>query len=124
MNRAECQIEPPVVQCPSAEGAVGRMEVEVVYAPPGREVDLTRLQLPGESTVAQAIEASGVRARHRLAADALDVGIWGRRVPLHTRLRARDRVEIYRPLQCDPKEARRLRYRRQAKGFRPENPSG
>ena len=71
MNRAECQIEPPVVQCPSAEGAVGRMEVEVVYAPPGREVDLTRLQLPGESTVAQAIEASGVRARHRLAADAL-----------------------------------------------------
>ena len=27
-------------------------------------------------------------------------------------LRDRDRVEIYRPLTVDPKEARRLRYRR------------
>ena len=29
-----------------------------------------------------------------------------------TVLRERDRVEVYRPLQVDPKEARRLRYRK------------
>jgi len=32
--------------------------------------------------------------------------------PLEAPLRERDRVEIYRPLQVDPKEARRLRYRK------------
>ncbi len=91
----------------------------MVYAPIGGPVDLTRVQMPGGSTVAQALEASGVQTRHGLAADGLEVGVWGRRVPLHTPLRAQDRVEIYRPLHCDPKEARRLRYRGQAKGRRP-----
>jgi putative ubiquitin-RnfH superfamily antitoxin RatB of RatAB toxin-antitoxin module len=43
----------------------------------------------------------------------VSVGLWGREVPLSTRLRDRDRVELYRPLQVDPKEARRLRYRQQ-----------
>lgn len=42
--------------------------------------------------------------------DALRIGIWGRVRPLSTLLRERDRIEVYRPLTVDPKEARRLRY--------------
>jgi putative ubiquitin-RnfH superfamily antitoxin RatB of RatAB toxin-antitoxin module len=41
----------------------------------------------------------------------LRIGIWGRVKPLQTLLRDRDRIEVYRPLTVDPKEARRLRYR-------------
>jgi hypothetical protein len=40
------------------------------------------------------------------------IGVWGRKQPLDAALRDRDRVELYRPLQVDPKEARRLRYKR------------
>ena len=42
--------------------------------------------------------------------DQLRIGIWGRVRPLQTPLRERDRIEVYRPLTVDPKEARRLRY--------------
>ena len=39
------------------------------------------------------------------------IGVWGRLRPLDTPLRARDRIEVYRPLTVDPKEARRQRYK-------------
>ncbi len=47
------------------------------------------------------------------AVDALELGIWGRKLPAHTPLRAGDRVEAYRPLRVDPKMARRERFVRQ-----------
>jgi putative ubiquitin-RnfH superfamily antitoxin RatB of RatAB toxin-antitoxin module len=73
------------------------------------------LQLPAEATVREAIERSGVLQLHpEIDLSRAAVGIHGRRLPLDARLRAHDRVEIYRPLQCDPKEARRLRYRAKA----------
>ena len=51
--------------------------------------------------------------RHGFAASRSTLaGIWGRVQPLDTLLRDRDRVELYRPLLVDPKEARRLRYKR------------
>jgi putative ubiquitin-RnfH superfamily antitoxin RatB of RatAB toxin-antitoxin module len=37
------------------------------------------------------------------------VGVYGVRVALDTRLSNGDRVEIYRPLQADPKDLRRRR---------------
>ena len=40
------------------------------------------------------------------------VGIYGKLKTLETVLRERDRVEIYRPLLADPKDARRRRARR------------
>jgi putative ubiquitin-RnfH superfamily antitoxin RatB of RatAB toxin-antitoxin module len=87
-----------------------RLEVTVAFSPAAGELDLVRLSLPAGSTVADALAASGVLERHPGAA-GLPVGIWGSRQEPDTRLRAQDRVEIYRPLLCDPKEARRLRYR-------------
>jgi uncharacterized protein len=90
------------------------IDVEVVYCARPGAVDRVELALPDGSTLAAALAASGVLTRHGLNAEGLLVGIWGRTQPLGAVLRSRDRVEIYRPLQCDPKEARRLRYRARA----------
>lgn len=82
------------------------LRIEVVWGRgPGR-TDRVALQLPEGACIADALQASGLPQ-----ADG-PVGIWGRVQPLQTLLRDRDRVEIYRPLKVDPKEARRLRYKR------------
>jgi len=88
---------------------MGRIRVEVVYALP-RELDAVSVQLPAGSTVRDAITASGVAARRSIDPGA--VGVFGRRVPLDTRLADGDRVELYRPLALDPKERRRQRARK------------
>ncbi len=81
--------------------------IEVVYALAETQACVA-LELPDGSTVLDAIEASGLL--DRLAEIRLErVGVWGRPVTPQTRLRHRDRVEIYRPLIADPKEARRAR---------------
>ena len=83
--------------------------VEVVYATPERQM-LYALDVEAGATVRDAIERSGVLsafpeidlARNR-------VGIFGKLAALSTPLRDDDRVEILRPLEADPKEARRKR---------------
>jgi len=95
--------------------------VEVAYSVAARQVELVALGLPAASTVGDALQASGLLERHGLAIDAVSCGVWGRRCPLTQMLRDGDRVEIYRCLTVDPKEARRLRYKgqRQPKAKRP-----
>jgi uncharacterized protein len=88
------------------------VRVEVVYCPSPGVIDLTPLELPDGSTVADALQASGVLQRHALSLETVDAGIWFRACPPDAPLRERDRVEVYRPLTVDPKEARRLRYRK------------
>lgn len=63
-------------------------------------------RLDAGATIADALRAAG----HELAAD---VGIWGRKKSLEHPLRDQDRVECYRPLKVDPKEARKARFGRQ-----------
>ena len=87
-------------------------EIEVAYSPKAGVLDRVALQLPDAATVADALGASGLLARHGLELAQLRVGIWGRACEPATLLRQHDRVEIYRALQVDPKEARRLRYQR------------
>ena len=89
---------------------LGNITVEVVYALPGRQ-DLITLVLPVGATVAQAIDASGLCARHPdIALDSINkVGIFGKLCRTDTALRDRDRVEIYRPLIADPKAVRKKR---------------
>ena len=89
------------------------LRIEVVFSPAAGQVDRAELLLPSGTTLGQALVAAGVLERHGLRANPdLAVGVWGRKQPLDTPLRDRDRVEVYRPLQVDPKEARRQRYRR------------
>lgn len=86
--------------------------VEVVYCPSAGQVDQVMLQLVEGATVADALQASGLLQRHGLALEGLRVGVWCKPKELTTPLRERDRVEVYRPLTVDPKEARRQRYQR------------
>ena len=97
------------------------ISVEVVHSPAPRRTERIALQLPSGSTVADALAACGLPGQLGRQVAELDCGVWGRRVPLSHRLSDRDRVEVYRPLTIDPKEARRLRYRSQrpAKAKRP-----
>lgn len=86
-----------------------RIRVSVVHAEPDR-VFSVNLELPPGATVADAIVQSGIR-RVRPEVEIRDdrVGIFARKAGLQTVLRDGDRVEIYRPLKIDPKEARRRR---------------
>ena len=88
------------------------MRVEVVLALPASQ-HCVALDLPDGATVADAIAASGLDAS---AIDDDHVGIWNRRVTLATVLREADRVELYRPLVADPKQARRVRAERNPVG--------
>lgn len=88
-----------------------RICVEVAYCPRPGLTDRVALELVAGATVADAVQLSGLVPRHGLAADSLKVGVWSRVKDMQTVLRDQDRVEIYRPLQVDPKEARRLRYK-------------
>jgi len=83
------------------------MHIEVVYALPQRQ-ERVLLDLPPGSTALDAIQASGL-LRHLSQGEFGRIGVWGRPVTPETRLRDRDRVEIYRPLTADPKEIRRIR---------------
>ena len=92
--------------------------VELVYALPGEQTLLSLEVAPG-TTVREAIELSGIRSRSvAIDLERDKVGIYGKRVSLETVLRDGDRVEIYRPLTADPKDARRRRVRknREARG--------
>ena len=80
--------------------------VEIVYAEPGSQT-LEKLELPAASTVADAIDEASSRGLIPEFAARLESGIWGRIVSRGTRLKDGDRVELYRPLVEDPREARR-----------------
>ncbi|EGF32020.1 UPF0125 protein yfjF [Oxalobacteraceae bacterium IMCC9480] len=80
------------------------MPVQVCYATPD-EQRLVSLLLPAGSTVADAVRL----AMPDIALDQHRVGIFSKLKTPETVLREHDRVEIYRPLQADPKDARRKR---------------
>jgi len=95
------------------------LRIEVACSPAPRQVQTTALELPAGSTVADALRASGLVEPNGPAPNTLRYGVWGRVQPLDHVLRDGDRVEIYRPLTVDPKEARRLRYKKQRRGSAP-----
>jgi putative ubiquitin-RnfH superfamily antitoxin RatB of RatAB toxin-antitoxin module len=84
-----------------------RIRVELVWSPKAGDVQHRWLELPLGATIESALQGC---ADFTLPLVAARIGIWGRVRPLDTPLRDRDRIEVYRPLTVDPKEARRLRY--------------
>lgn len=85
------------------------IRIEVVYARPGKQTVIA-LDCPFGTTISQAIRRSGILAEYpELAAQNHEVGVHGRKQVFEYRVSDRDRVEIYRPLQVTPTEARRLR---------------
>lgn len=85
------------------------IEVEVAYALPRTQTVVT-LKVPVGTTVKEAIARSGIAAQSAGGDwNTVAVGICGKRASLATVLHEHDRVEIYRPLIADPKQARRKR---------------
>jgi putative ubiquitin-RnfH superfamily antitoxin RatB of RatAB toxin-antitoxin module len=81
--------------------------VDVAYAQPDRQ-RIVRVALRDGMTAGDAVAASGLTVEFpELAARPLLLGIYGRRVEAAQLLRDGDRVEIYRELRTDPREARR-----------------
>jgi len=88
--------------------------VEVAFSPAAGEVELVRLELAAGTTALQALRASRLMERHpQIDPSVMNLGIWGRACAAASALRDGDRLEVYRPLKVDPKEARRQRYRQQ-----------
>ena len=87
----------------------GVIEVEVAYALPQQQV-IKNVELSAGLTVQDAINLSGLlEVFPEITQSALNVGVFGKVCSLEQLLKNADRVEIYRPLIHDPKEARRQR---------------
>lgn len=83
--------------------------VSVAYALPERQYLIDADVAPG-TTLEAAIRQSGIlRMLPEIDLAHARVGIYGKLKTMDTVVRERDRIEIYRPLIADPKEARRKR---------------
>ena len=83
------------------------MKIGIAYASPSRQVWLT-VEAPDGATIADAIERSGIlRQFPEIDLEQQKVGIFGKLAKLDAALADGDRVEIYRPITCDPKTVRR-----------------
>ena len=76
---------------------------------------MSRERLPAKLSRPRLFEAlprTRLFARHpEIATHGLKIGVFGRRVAPTELLHEYDRIEIYRPLIADPKQARRIRAR-------------
>lgn len=101
-----------------AASGMSRLEVEVAFALPDRQ-RIVSLTVPEGTTARQAVALAGLEQHFPECPPATfaeaDLGIFGRRLrdPEGQRLRAGDRVEVYRPLEIDPKAARAARAARE-----------
>ena len=78
------------------------MQVGVAYSEPGQQIWMN-IEVPDGATVKDAIDKSGVlKMFPTIDLEAQKVGVFNKLVKLDTALRAGDRVEIYRPITCDP----------------------
>jgi uncharacterized protein len=83
------------------------MQVGVAYAENHQQVWL-RIEVPDGACVMEAIEQSGLLARYpHIDLSTQKVGIFGKVVKTDTPLSAGDRIEIYRPILCDPTQVPR-----------------
>lgn len=94
-----------------AARAPDTIEVEVVFALPERQC-IVALNVSEGTTARQAVAMAGLEAKFpELPAASFrdaDLGLFGKRLrdPAAQRLKAGDRVEVYRPLKIDPKAVR------------------
>ena len=85
------------------------LEIEIVYGLANRQV-LKSMSVTEGTTVRGAALKSGLEVEFpELDLQQAPLGIFGKAVKDETVLRDGDRIEVYRPLLVDPKEARRKR---------------
>ena len=85
------------------------LEIEIVYGLADRQV-LKGMTVAEGTTVREAALQSGLEEEFpELDLQQAPLGIFGKAVKDETVLHDGDRIEVYRPLLIDPKEARRKR---------------
>jgi hypothetical protein len=87
------------------------MQVEVAYATPERQ-EIVPVRVAEGASMLDAVRQSGIGDLFPgLDPESVDMGIFGKVVkePAEHVLREGDRVELYRPLKIDPKQARKNR---------------
>lgn len=90
-------------------GSVESLAIEVAYALP-QDQTIIALEVPRGTRVSEAILRSGILQRFpEIDLSRQAVGVFGQRVSLERLVEAGDRIEIYRALIADPKEARKRR---------------
>lgn len=78
------------------------MQIGVAYSEHAQQVWMT-IDVPEATTVREAIDRSGILQQFpTIDLDAQKVGVFGKVVKPDTVLRHGDRIEIYRPIVCDP----------------------
>ena len=83
--------------------------IQVVYALSHQQT-VVDLSVAEQTTVADAIEKSKLLEKFpELVKENISVGIFSKKVALTDYVKEGDRIELYRPLLIDPKQARRLR---------------
>ena len=83
------------------------MQVGIAYSENVQQIWLT-IEVPDDATVNDAIARSGILDMFpHIDLATQKVGIFGRIVKPDASLRAGDRVEIYRPITCDPQTVAR-----------------
>lgn len=98
------------------------VEVTLCWSLQPRQVHEHTLSVQAGSTVQTVLDQFITAQAHVLSATEsaqlkfMQPGIWGRKVVWTDLVHPGDRVELYRPLNVDPKVARRQRFKRQGKG--------
>jgi len=86
-----------------------KLFIELIYPTP-KEQKLLALKVVQDITVEQAINQSDILQLYpEIDLSINKVGIFGKACKLSDKLADGDRIEIYRPLVIDPKEARKNR---------------
>ncbi|WP_303285722.1 RnfH family protein [Marinobacter sp. SS8-8] len=92
------------------------IQVEVAYARPDKQ-EIIPVTVPEGATALEAAKLSGIADIFpEIDVDATDMGVFGKVIknPSAHELREGDRVELYRPLRIDPKQARLNRAKKKA----------
>lgn len=85
------------------------MRVEIAYAEPNQQAILV-VEVDAGATAEQAVRESDMLKRFpQIDPQQLKLGVFGKAVKNDHKLRAGDRVEIYRPLIADPKAVRKAK---------------
>ena len=88
------------------------LNIEVAYAMPDKQCILT-VEVVSGTTIEMAIKCSGILTRFpKIRLETAGVGVFGKHRQLSNVVHDGDRIEIYRPLLIDPKDARRAKARK------------
>jgi putative ubiquitin-RnfH superfamily antitoxin RatB of RatAB toxin-antitoxin module len=95
--------------------AMAKLQIEVAYATAERQ-HIIPLEVEADCTIEMAIRASGMLALYpEINLAHQPVGVFSKSRQLADKVQHGDRIEIYRPLIIDPKEARRAKAKKTAK---------